>query len=201
MRRWSADGPYVRRTVPILRVAVALALDAAADLHHQLTVLRELQQLVIRNRLEAGRLHPGAIVSAQPHEALVVDVDAVLSFDPFITAARPTPGLDEIASRIEHDDRRRSHRGLIGLERPRTVQDPSISRRVDGDTRHVSELPVCRHLRPRGIYFKHRQVAALRLGSLSRRLGSEKPCAFHASDDYQCNQNATTKILALHVSS
>src|SRR5262249_42901821 len=88
---------------------------------YQLAVLRELQQLVICNRLEAGKLEPGAIVSTQPHEALVVDVDAVLPFDPFVTGDRPSPRLDEIPLRIEHDDRRCSHRGLIGLERSRSV--------------------------------------------------------------------------------
>ena len=83
----------------ILRVGIALALVAAANLHHELAVRRELQQLVIRNRLESGQLELGAIVPAQSHETLVVDMDAVLLFDPFVSAARPALGLDEIARR------------------------------------------------------------------------------------------------------
>src|SRR5215475_3481371 len=110
-------------------------------------------------------------------------MDAVLSFDPFITTARPAPGLDEIARRIEHDDRRRSHRGLIGLERPRAVQDPGIALCVDGDARHIAEFPLCRNRRPRWINFEHRQVTGLYLRSLSRRLGSEWKRPHDASDD------------------
>src|SRR5262249_54274468 len=114
-----------------------------------------------------GQLKPGTIVSTQPHEALVVDMDTMLPFEPFITAARPTPGFDEIARRIKNDDRPRIHRGLFGFERPRTVQDPGIALRVESDARHISELPLCRHRWPRGIDFEHRQVAGLCLGSLS----------------------------------
>ena len=54
--------PHVRRPVHIPRVGVALALIAAADLHDELAVLRELQELVIRNRLEPGQLsHSGQL--------------------------------------------------------------------------------------------------------------------------------------------
>src|SRR4029077_21037901 len=93
-------------------------------------------------------LKPGTIVSTQQYEALVVDMDAMLPFDPFITAASSSPSLDEIARWIEHHDWRRSHRSLIGLESPRTVEDPGTALCVDGDAGHVSELPLCGHLRP-----------------------------------------------------
>src|SRR5207245_11798008 len=115
-------------------------------------------------------LKPRAIVSAQPHEALVVDMDAVLPFDPFITIARATPGLDEIARRIEHDDRRRSHLGLIGFERPRTVQDPGIALCIDGNAGHITELPLCWHLRQRWVLLEVRYVAGCRIGVLSYSL-------------------------------
>src|SRR5207237_7313633 len=67
-----------------------------------------------------------------------------------------------------------------------------------GNAGGISELPLCRHLRPRGVHLEHRYVAGSRLGSLRCRLCSEKRCPFHASDDDQCNQNGPTKILALH---
>src|SRR4029453_15024288 len=113
----------------------------------------------IGNRLESGELKPGAIISAQPHEALMVDMDAMFPFDPFIACAPPPPSLDEIARRIEHNNWRRGHRGLIGLERSRTVQDPGIALCIDGDARHVSELPLCRHLRPRGVHLERWHAA------------------------------------------
>jgi hypothetical protein len=56
--------PYIRRAVHVLGVGIALALVAAADLQHELAVLGELQQLVIGNQLEAGKLKAWAIVSA-----------------------------------------------------------------------------------------------------------------------------------------
>ena len=85
--------PHIRRPVQIPRVGIALALIAAADLHDELAVLREFQELVIRNRLEARQAVGGTVVSAEPHEAFVVDMDAVLAFGPFIAIAGASQAL------------------------------------------------------------------------------------------------------------
>ena len=51
----------------------AFTLIAAGDLHNQLAVLGELQELVIGNRLESGQAIRRTIVSAEPHKTFVVD--------------------------------------------------------------------------------------------------------------------------------
>ena len=142
--------PHVRRPVDILCVSIALALVAVADLHDELAVLRELQHLVIGHRLEPRQSVGGTIVPAHPHEALVVEMDPVLAFGPFIAVARSAPGLDETACRVEHHHRRRGHRGFVRLERSRPMQKPDVILRVDGEAGRIAELPFRRHLRPRG---------------------------------------------------
>ena len=125
--------PDVRGPMQIRRVGIALALVAVTDLHDELAVLRELQKLVVGNGLESGQAIRGTRVSAEPDEALVVDMDAMLAFRPFIAVAGPTPGLDVIARGIEHDHRRRGHRGVFRLKRPRTMQHPDVVLRIDRD--------------------------------------------------------------------
>jgi hypothetical protein len=95
--------------VQILGVGVAFALVAMADLHHELAVLREFQELVVRNRLESGQAITRTIVSAKLYETLVIDVNTVLALRPFIATAISAPSLDVIAGRVEDYHRRRSH--------------------------------------------------------------------------------------------
>ncbi len=140
-----------RRAVQVRGVGVALALVALADLQHELAVLRELQELVVGDRLKPGRPLRRAVVAADPDEALVVDMDAVLALRPLVARAGAAPGLDEIARRVEHHDRRRRHRGLLRLERARPVQHPDVVLRIDGDAGRIAELPLRRHLRPAGV--------------------------------------------------
>src|SRR6267154_2644088 len=129
--------PAVRWPMQIPRVGIAVALVAMSDLHHELAVLSELQQLVVRDRLESRQAVAGTAVSSDPHEALIVDMDAVFPLGPFKAVARSAPGLDEIASRIEDHDRRRRHRGLLRPERPRAAEKPNIILRVDGEARLI----------------------------------------------------------------
>src|SRR5262249_23563978 len=134
----------------------------------------------------------------QPHEALMVDMDAVLALGPVISAARPAPSLDEVAGSIEHDDRGRSLPGVFGLERARTVQEPDIVLRVDGEARRISELELRRQLRPGGMDLEHRYAGGLRRRRLSRALGSEQPCRWQTSSDDARQQSNETESLALH---
>src|SRR4029077_20617689 len=132
------------------------------------------------------------IVPAQPHKALVVDMDAVLALGPVISAARPAPSLDEVAGGIKHDDRGRRLPGVFRLERARTVQEPNIVLRVDGEARRISKLELRRQLRPRRIDLEHRHAAGLRLRRLSRALGNENPCRWQTnSDDARQHRNET----------
>src|SRR5262249_51892657 len=149
---------------------------------------------VIRDRLEPGEAGRRTIVSSDPHEALMVDMDAVLALGPVISAARATPSLDEVARRIEYHDRRRSLGGVFGLECPRTVQEPYTVLSIYGEARRISELPLRRHLRPRRVNLEHRRAAGLRLRRLSSRLHAEKPCRLHASDDGRHQNNKTESV-------
>ena len=190
--------PLICRPVQIRRVGITLALVAATDLHDELAVLRKLQQLVIGDRPHSGQAIRRTIDSAQPDEALVINMEAVFSFWPFKAIARTAPGFDEIACRIEHDDRRCSHPSLIGRERPRTVQDPYVVLRIGGNAGWIAEFPFCRHRRPRAVYLEYRQAAALRRGRLGGQRRARKPCRYHASGHNQCDENRTTQVLALH---
>src|SRR5215831_7450029 len=125
-------------------------------------------------------------------------MDAVLALRPVVSTPRAAPGLHEIARRIEHDDRGRSLSGVFGLERAWAVQKPDIVLRVDGEARRISELELRQQLRPRRVNLEHRNAARLRLRRLRSRLGSEKPCGWHASSDEVRQQTNETESPALH---
>src|SRR6516165_9368254 len=87
---------------------------------------------------------------------------------------------------------------VFGLERARTVQEPDIVLRVDGEARRISELELRWQPRPRRIDLEHRHAAGLRLRRLSRALGSEKTCRWQTSSDDARQQSNETESLALH---
>ena len=150
----------VGRAVHVRRIRVALALIALADLQHQLAVRRELQQLIVGHRFQAGNAVGGTVVAANPDEAAPVDVDAVLALGPLEAWRRATPAHDVVAGRVEHHHRRRRlGRGLAG-ERARTVQQPDAVLRVDGEARRIAQPPLARDLRPRRIDDEGRQAGA-----------------------------------------
>src|SRR6516165_5306941 len=151
--------PHVCRPVQVCGVGIALALVAVADLHDELAVLGELQELIVGYRLEARQAVGRAAVAADPDEALVVDMNAVLALRPFVAGAVAAPGLDVVAGLVEHHDGWRCHREVGVLEGARTVQEPDIVLRVDRKARRVAELPFGRHLRPGGIDLEHRQAS------------------------------------------
>src|SRR5262249_3290498 len=126
--------PGIRGAVHVDRVSIALALVASADLQHELSVGRELQICIIGNRLEAGQAGGRTIVSADPHEALVVDMNTVLALGPVVSVPGAAPSLHEVARRIEHDNRGRSLSGIFWLERTRAVQKPDAARRWRSST-------------------------------------------------------------------
>src|SRR6516162_7935751 len=86
---------------------------------------------------------------------------------------------------------------VFGLERARTVQEPDIVLRVDGEARRISELELRRQLRPRLVNLEHRNAARL-CRRLRSRLGSEKPYGWHASSDEVRHQTNETESPTLH---
>ena len=95
-------------------VVGALARRDLADLHHELAVGGEFQDGVV----VVG-------IAADPDEALLVDLDAVLAADPFIAFAGAAPGAQQIAVGVELEHRRRRHAAF----RARRVSAPRPSRR------------------------------------------------------------------------
>jgi hypothetical protein len=146
----------VSGAVHVLGVGVALALIAVADLHDELAVLGELQQLVVGHRLEILEVVAGTIIAAEPHEALVVDINAVLALRPFIALALAAPGLDEVAVDVEHHHGRRRLLEVLALEGARAVDEPDIALCVRGEARHIADLPLRRHLGPILLHFESR---------------------------------------------
>ncbi len=68
----------------------ALALAELADLHQELAVLGELQDVRV-----------GPAVSANPDVALVVDEDAVIGIRPLVALTRAAPVAQQVAVLIE----------------------------------------------------------------------------------------------------
>src|SRR5262245_5584824 len=100
------------RASEVLRIVTALILSGMADLKNELSLVRKLENLVVLFR-----------VSAQPHIILIVDENPVPRGRPLVvfrrSRLRAAPGLEELAIRIELEDRRRRNTafGLRRIER------------------------------------------------------------------------------------
>src|SRR5262249_42867440 len=143
----------VRRHVDVLRILVALALAFSADLHYELAVFGELDQVVV-----------GLAVAAEPDESIRVGVDAVLRLGPIIARARPAPALDEVSSLIELQHWRRCHGSLVGARRARSLQHPGMALFIDRDAGDLTPHPLPGQLGPGRVRFEP--------GNLARRAGS-----------------------------
>jgi hypothetical protein len=66
-------------------------------------------------------------VPADPHEALGIDVDAVLTLGPFIAVALAAPGAQEIAVTVEHQDRRRGAGEIRLIQQSRPLQEVDVA--------------------------------------------------------------------------
>ena len=147
-----------------------LARAGLAVLRHELAVARELQDVRV-----------GLAVAADPHEALVIDDDAVVALGPRIRRAgdRAAPSADVVAGRVELHDRRRRHAALADARAVRcrhrelgaievrrivaTMDDPDM---VVGRNTQANRLPehvvVGHRLRPERIHFEARNLFGLR---------------------------------------
>ena len=158
-----------RGTADVLGVVAPLVLSRVADLHQELAVARELQDLVLFLR-----------ASRQPHVVLVVDEDAVLGLEPLIPGTRLAPRLQQpaIGAELEHArrrdaafGRRRSQRraALAFRNRPGAVKDPDVVVRVDRDAADgTGRPPVGQRLRPERIGLEDGNLSVLR-GNPARR--------------------------------
>ena len=128
----------------IVRVVAAAALALMPDLHQELAVARELQDLRVL-----------VAAAAEPDVVLIVHVDAVLELRPLVAGARAAPRRDERAVGVEFEHRRRGapdRSRLVRLQRRRAMGDPDVVARIDGDADDRADDPVVRQrLRPGGI--------------------------------------------------
>ena len=187
----------VRRLMEVVCVGVSTAPVAPPDLQDKLTVQGELQHLIVRDRLEPGEVSSRTVVPTNPGEPLMVDVEAMLPLRPVIALASPAPRPDEGTCRIEPDDGRRSHLGVFASQGPRAVQQPHIVLRVDRNGRHVTQLPVSRHLWPVWIHAESGNSRDRSLGGLSGHL-CVNGLATQANKDHPCHQPGTEYIPARH---
>src|SRR5712692_5642268 len=141
-------------------VVAAAVLSIVAELHQEFSVLGELQDLGVFRA-----------VAAEPHVALVVDVDAVRPFRPLVARSRAAPGPDQVACLIEHEDRRGRAAALgdgrilfepllVDMQPPRAaMNDPDVILLVDPRSYGPAEQPMIRQgLRPQRVHFEHRRL-------------------------------------------
>src|SRR5262245_30176051 len=127
----------VRRLIDVLGVLVALALALAADLHHELPIPAELDQVMV-----------GLAVAAEPNKPFGIGVDAVLDLRPVVALPRPAPGLDKVSGLIELQHRRRRLAFLVCSYRARPLQDPRVAALIDRHARYLAPHPLARQLGP-----------------------------------------------------
>ena len=162
----------------VLGVGVALALAAPADLHHELSGHRELQDHVVavawRRSAWASR------ASADPDEVVRVHEDAVLAPGP---RRSPRPAPPQLASSlpagVELEHRRRGVRALRLGNRLRACSTQMRSSSSTADRRHFAEHPVVRDRRPGGIHLEH--------GHRERRLPAARGASHAASATADAN--------------
>ena len=148
----------VRRPAEVIGIVAPLVDARLTDGEHVLAVLRELH-------------HVHAVARAHPHEAVVVDVDAVLLVEPrvAVTGWGPAPGAQHLALRVEFQHRRRGNAAvgdrrldgcpdLLRSEARRHVDHPQVVPIVHEQPADVAQDPVVRQRRwPRGIDLVDRQ--------------------------------------------
>src|SRR5207244_4331576 len=123
-------------------------------------------------------------ISAEPDEALVVDMNAVLALRPFITGARSAaPAANEIAVRTPYRDWRSSKACLTGGQRAWTRQNPNIVLCVDRDRGRVAHAHIGGDARPGSVDLELRQGPCLSLrgvgGIDSKCCGCRSACGNH----------------------
>src|SRR5262249_5463133 len=138
------------------RVVAARVRVAEAELLDEFSGLRELEDEAVC----------GA-VPTYPHHPFAVNRDAVIRLRPLIILARPAPGRDQIAGRVELEHRRRTFAAFAGRRiqfsptlvvvqaRRTAVDDPDVFSGVDRHADRIAEQPmIWKRLWPHRIDFE-----------------------------------------------
>ncbi len=191
-----------RRAFQIASVIAAFAFVGMTDLHQELAVLREFQNLVVVK----ARVVLTLAVSADPNISLVVYGDAVVRVGPIIALAWATPVADEVALLVELQDRRGGNAALRGRGLSGRVDfhgfvaivpmnNPNVILGVHGDADGSTDNPmVGKRLRPHGIHFEARRLEAR---GFRGRLFLEHGRTDHQSDEER-EKSCSGKEIALH---
>src|SRR6267378_5949804 len=152
--------PDLGHPAEVLEVVAARVLAVAAQLHQELPLLGELEDLGV-----------AFAVAAQPHVALVIDVDPVRPFRPLVARSRTAPGPHQVAGLIEHQYGRGGTAALgdgrilfeplfVDVQPSRAAMDhPDMVLLVDPHPDGPAEQPVIRQgLRPQRVHFEHRRL-------------------------------------------
>src|SRR5262249_59744576 len=103
---------HVRRPSELRAAAAAFGLAGAADLHQELALRRELEDLVVL-----------LAVAGDPDIALRIDVDAVLALRPLRLRVARAPAAQVVARGVELDHRRR-RLAAAKRDRPALLRGP-----------------------------------------------------------------------------
>ena len=162
--------PDLGDAAEVLQVVAALVAAEMADLHDELAVIGELEDVGIL-----------LAVAADPDIALVVHMDAVVRLRPLVAGARTAPRPQQRAVRIVDQDRRsgaaaiRDRRIELGAAlvvmqaAGAAMDDPDVIEFVDPDADGPAQQPVVgQRLRPQRIDFEDGGLhgRGLRLGLL-----------------------------------
>ena len=182
------DGDIGRRAEPLRRVAV-MPLAGLADLHHELAVHGEFQELAV-----------GLAVAGKPDIIIGVDIDAVLAFRPLVARSGAAPGAHQIAGLVEDENRRRGNAALglgrivfggtlAGAQRTRPMDDPDTIEPVDRDAGDLADDPVVgQRLRPQRVDLELRN-GRLVLGSRRRWCKTCKRTCESSGETRHCHQS------------
>ena len=180
----------VRRTPEVFRIVAPLVYPGLSNGEHVLAVLRELH-------------HVHAGTRAHPHEAVVVDVDAVLLIEPRITVTGPAPGSKHLAVLIQFKHGRRGHAtirdwrldrsaNLLRGETGGHVDHPQMVVVVHEQSADITEDPIVRQGRgPRGIHLVDRQLIGRRRSRSRLRIRALRECdCRHEQPGYEEGKHA-----------
>ena len=130
---------HLRRPRDVGRVVAAAAHSRAADLPQKFPCARKRKDVRVL-----------LAVAGNPHTPVrIVDRDAMHLLRPVVAGPRAAPGLNDVACRVELDDRRRRHTARL-FHGFAPVNDPDVIACVGRDSADRSDSPVIRkRLRPR----------------------------------------------------
>ena len=164
-----------------------------ADLQQEVAFRGELEHVGVVGGGPAGQVVGEPAAEADPDVVPVVDVNAVRLGAPRVPVARPAPAVDDVAGRIEGDDRRGALRSPLAV---RPVDDPHVVLRIGRHPDDVAEQPVVgERLRPEGVDLERRRDG---LGAHHRGAGDRRVADPLAEDEQQGRYHECRKPSSWH---